>query len=80
MPWVECDGEFYRVMSSTKVCRTCGEQKPIGMFYKDRANRDGRKNMCGVCVKLYREALEEKRKGATPIHQWIDDPYTVSFQ
>ena len=60
MPWVEIDGMLYRAMSSIKICRTCGEQKPIAMFYRDKSTCDGRKSMCRCCVEMYREFLEEK--------------------
>jgi hypothetical protein len=54
-----------------KVCRLCGEEKPLDHYYKSKARtRDGHRHECKMCVnftttKYYRENREnlvEKRK------------------
>lgn len=49
-------------MSGTKVCRWCGEEKPIDAFYHYRRNADGRSNVCSECDK----AAQRKRREANP--------------
>lgn len=36
-------------MAETKVCRDCGETKPIDQFYSDKARLDGRSIRCKAC-------------------------------
>jgi len=34
---------------TVKVCRICGEEKPIEQFYRNRMTKDGRRGECKVC-------------------------------
>jgi len=38
----------------SKVCRTCGEDKPLEDFAERKANRDGRETRCRKCWGVYR--------------------------
>lgn len=38
-----------------KVCKNCGESKPLSGFARNRGMRDGRLNMCLACQKLYND-------------------------
>lgn len=42
-----------------KVCRVCGESKPITSFYKAKENKDGRNNACATC---YCQRIKNDRK------------------
>ena len=44
-----------------RTCNKCGEDRPLGEFYKYSGSRDGRVRVCKVCVKAYRQ----QRKKAT---------------
>jgi|GEM_PF-3001522 len=48
----------------TKQCSKCGEEKPVGEFYKDRTHTDGLTCHCRPCVKdarlEYRSTRREK--------------------
>ena len=36
----------------TKVCSTCGEEKPLNLFHKDSNRPDGRRSSCRECRSL----------------------------
>lgn len=35
----------------TKICKTCGRELPIEMFYKNPMSKDGHINSCKDCVR-----------------------------
>lgn len=35
-----------------KVCKICGEEKPLDDYHKARDNRDGKDSRCKACVKI----------------------------
>ena len=39
----------------TRVCKTCGEDKPLEAFTKDKQNVGGYKLNCKVCINLKRK-------------------------
>ena len=39
--------------SKTKTCFVCSQEKPIELFYKHKAMKDGRLNKCKECTKSY---------------------------
>ncbi len=39
----------------TKVCRTCGEEKELSLFTKDKGNPDGYKVHCKACINIKRK-------------------------
>tara|TARA_R110000744_G_C18855988_1_gene503326 strand:+ start:39 stop:449 length:411 start_codon:yes stop_codon:yes gene_type:complete len=49
-----------------KQCKSCGDQKPLSEFYKDKGAKDGHKGKCKVCHMSYinarYEANAEKNK------------------
>lgn len=45
-------------------CKSCGFEKPLSCFAKDKANTNGYKNICKACVKIQRQARKlEKMQG-----------------
>jgi hypothetical protein len=42
-------------IEATKVCTKCGEVKPITEFYRDKANKDGRRPSCKSCDSAIRK-------------------------
>lgn len=46
----------------TKICRICGEEKPISDFPKNNNYADGYDNRCKVCVNAYQRALRPNHK------------------
>jgi len=36
-------------MTTTKLCRVCGQEKLVDEFNRDSSKRDGRQNLCRVC-------------------------------
>ncbi|HET6948919.1 MAG TPA: endonuclease VII domain-containing protein [Acidimicrobiales bacterium] len=57
---------------SSKACRTCGETKPLGEFYRDRAARDGHRPECKACTAARRKAWYAAHREAeiTRVKQW----------
>lgn len=49
-------------MDGTKVCRVCGERKPVDEFYKAAGCVDGRRGDCRTCF----QATARVRKEANP--------------
>lgn len=47
-----------------KLCKSCGEEKSLELFYKRSGTKDGRYGVCKSCAKAYQA---EKRK-ADPDH------------
>ena len=58
------------MLSGTKVCKKCGQEKPIKEFYRDKTTKDGyqawcrdcRKQYCRVNIKRYREYSKRHRQ------------------
>ena len=44
----------------TKVCSTCGLEKPLGEFNKKRSNKDGLQSQCRSCFSDYNKARYAK--------------------
>lgn len=46
-----------------KICKKCGENKPLDDFYVNKQMRSGRVNQCKACVsKRYRETTTRQRE------------------
>jgi len=45
-----------------KICKKCNTEKEFNEFHKSNAIKDGFKNECKICIKLYRENNIEKYK------------------
>ena len=57
------------VSIQTKVCIKCEEIKLISKFSKKKDSKDGYRNICKDCVKVYRSANPEKiKEGLTKWH------------
>lgn len=51
----------------TKICRICGEEKPISDFPKHHQCKDGIDTRCKCCANAYNKAKREKQKrGGNP--------------
>lgn len=46
----------------SKVCRECGEDRPIGEYHVDRKARDGRRPVCRHCRNPHHKASYQARK------------------
>lgn len=51
----------------TKICKKCGQEKPISEFRKDSKYKDGRTNFCKSCISdyykgYYRDVIKEQRE------------------
>lgn len=44
----------------TKICKSCGTEKPLGSYHKHNGNRDGYSGSCRDCLRDYRN--EQKRQ------------------
>jgi len=51
-----------------KICKKCGEEKEFSEFHKSNRIKDGFKNECKICIKLYRENNIDKYKETF----WVD--------
>ena len=40
----------------TKLCRSCGQVKPVTDFHRNKANADGYRYPCKVCAGAYQQA------------------------
>ena len=49
-------------MDENKVCKACGERKPLEAFYKAAGCVDGRRGECAVCF----QAKAKKRRDENP--------------
>lgn len=38
-----------------KTCTKCGQEKPLGEFYKQKGSKDGLRSHCKVCYRKYRQ-------------------------
>ena len=45
-----------------KICKKCGEEREFSEFHKSNRIKDGFKNECKICIKLYRENNIDKYK------------------
>lgn len=46
----------------TKICRICGEEKPINDFSKNNQYKDGHDTRCKCCLNEYHKSLPKKHK------------------
>ena len=46
----------------TKICIICEKEKEFSEFHKSNRIKDGFKNECKICIKLYRENNIDKYK------------------
>lgn len=44
----------------TKVCRACGNEKSVDLFYNEGRMADGKASTCKRCMEVYRKAWEAK--------------------
>lgn len=49
---------------STKTCTTCGRELPLGQFYRDKRQRDGRYSECKDCTRARRKRDRDKAREA----------------
>lgn len=49
-------------MDIKKICKKCGEEKPLNSFAKNKRRKDGCSDWCKDCQKQYKEANPEKFK------------------
>jgi hypothetical protein len=43
-------------METTQICNFCDTEKPLELFSKESASKNGRKKKCRLCVSNYRKA------------------------
>jgi hypothetical protein len=56
----------------TKVCKKCGTEKPLDLFYNMKKSKDGKCFRCKVCMNVTTYAnLQKKRK---PKKDWSTEP------
>jgi hypothetical protein len=48
------------IAEATKVCTTCGEEKPLSAFSRNRTYGDGRQASCKACSKIRAKADRQK--------------------
>jgi len=51
----------------SKVCRVCGELKPLSEFYKHKGHKDGHVNECKSCRDKYFIEYKKSKKGVVSI-------------
>ena len=49
---------------ATKVCSACGRNLPLGDFYADARNRDGRYSECRQCIRERRKRDRSRARQA----------------
>lgn len=54
----------YGVGQITRVCKVCGEKKPIEMFGKNKSCRDGINKTCKICVNKKQKERNKQKKSA----------------
>ena len=66
-----------------KLCRRCGEVKPLGEFYNHRYTGDQKQTYCKPCMKTYNEAYAKTDKGKEAIRaavaRWRTKKYAPRF-
>jgi len=50
----------------SKVCPVCGELKPLGDFYRNRAKKDGHSSYCKVCFRARKGKKTEQKTHPQP--------------
>jgi hypothetical protein len=59
----------------TKICKKCGQEKPLDEFPKHRGYKDGRQSFCRECRNLYSKSYyrtigKEDRKKKTDLAKY----------
>lgn len=49
------------ILSPTRLCRKCGENKPSSEFHRDRTRSDGLHPYCKACIKAYHDTIVETK-------------------
>ena len=44
-----------------KICKKCGESKPLEVFPPNKLGRDGHEGSCKTCKNEYQRELKKKR-------------------
>jgi hypothetical protein len=57
-------------MDNTKLCRRCGERKPLEQFYPSRKIKDGRLSWCRPCTNTYACEAYARRLAKQP-PKWV---------
>ena len=50
------------ISTYTKICKRCGNEKPLEDFHRQSAQKDGRQTYCKLCANEYKR----KKAGAIP--------------
>lgn len=60
------------MLSTTKVCISCKQEKPLDEFYTHRAAKDGKSSKCSTCYKLYAKNyyLTQREKQLAAQKRW----------
>lgn len=63
------------MMDITKICKRCGEYKPVAEFSKDKSKGDGLCSNCKACAKSTRKAWYDNNRdyAIKKSHQWQSD-------
>lgn len=49
-------------MNETKICRYCGEEKPLDQFGSDKSTKDGLNHWCRECVRITADKNKKERE------------------
>ena len=58
--WDALEERLKEVGVTTKVCRVCGEELPLGDFHRHKSRKDGYRNICKSCRRMRALVLKSK--------------------
>jgi hypothetical protein len=67
-------------MNQTKLCRRCGETKPIAAFSIDRSTKDGLYRLCRSCRMTFRTEDPEKAAARTKAYRAANREKIAAYQ
>jgi len=56
--YVNKDNYFQTIKA--KICKECGQMKPLEEFHKNKRKKDGKTSKCKECLKKYTQKLKDK--------------------
>jgi hypothetical protein len=68
------------VVVAEKVCRRCGETKPLSDYYHNKATSDGFTIYCKPCCRWYTETAKAKRRAEMGEEAWLEQQRQVVRQ